>query len=142
MIKTTGNASGFTLIEVLVSGMLLVLAVTAAVAVVGTGSQLSVSDNDRRQARAVVRTVFERLYDYRDFNIIPDHGTTVEEILIDERMGNPLFGRLTRTVTTETISTGSGTPLSVKRVDLMIRWTSSDGTVDSLTLTKVVARAR
>jgi type II secretory pathway pseudopilin PulG len=133
------NNSGYTLIEVLVSGILLVFAVTAAVAVVGTGTQLGTSDNDRRQARAVVRSIFEQSYDYRDFNIIPESDTAVEDIQIDERMGNPLVGQLTRTIITETITTNSGTPLSVRRVVLSLRWASVDGTADSITLTKLIA---
>ena len=139
--KNFSSNAGYTLVEVLVSGILLVFAVTAAVAVVGTGSQLTASDNDRRQARAVIRSVFERSYDYRDFNSI-SIGSSVEEIAIDERMGTPLLGQLTRTVSTETVSAGSGTPLLVKRVVLSLRWTSADGMADSLSFTKIIARAR
>jgi type II secretory pathway pseudopilin PulG len=140
--KIPGNNAGHSLVEVLVSGILLVFAVTAAVAVVGTGTQLTASDNDRRQARAVIRTVFEQSYDYRDFNVIPVNGTTTEEVLIDERMGLPLTGHLTKTVTEETIGTNSGTPLTVKKVNLSLCWTSPEGIADSISFTKIVARAR
>jgi type II secretory pathway pseudopilin PulG len=139
--KNFSNVAGYTLVEVLVSGILLVFSVTAAVAVVGTGSQLTASDNDRRQARAVIRSVFEQSYDYRDFNSIT-LGSSVEEIAIDERMGTPLLGQLTHTVSAETFTAGSGTSLSVKRIVLSLHWTSTDGMADSLSFTKIVARAR
>jgi type II secretory pathway pseudopilin PulG len=134
--------AGYTLIETLVSGMLMVFAVTAAVAVVGTGTQLGASDNERRQARAIIRSVFEQAYDYRDFDQIPGNNVTVEEVQIDERMGNPLVGQLRHTITTGNIVTNSGTSCPVKRIALNLQWTSVDGTTDSIILTKVVANAQ
>jgi type II secretory pathway pseudopilin PulG len=134
--------AGYTLIETLVSGMLMVFAVTAAVAVVGTGTQLGTSDNDRRQARAIIRSMFEQEYDFRDFNQIPEHDTTVENMQIDERMGNPLVGQLTRFITTGNIVTNSGTSCPVRRVELQVRWANTDGTADSISLTKLVANAQ
>ena len=113
--KKSGKNAGYTLIETLVSGMLLVFAVSAAVAVVGTGTQLGASDNERRQARAIIRSVFEQTYDFRDFNQIPASSATVEDVHIDERMGNPLIGQLSRTITAENIVTNSGTSCPVKK---------------------------
>jgi len=140
--KKSRKNAGYTLIETLVSGVLMVFAVTAAVAVVGTGTQLGTSDNERRQARAIVRSMFEQAYDFRDFNTIPGNDTTVENIHIDERMGNPLVGQLTRFITTENVVTNSGTSCPVRRVELKVRWTSVSGTADSITLTKMVANAQ
>jgi type II secretory pathway pseudopilin PulG len=140
--KKSKKNAGYSLIETLVSGMLMVFAVTAAVAVVGTGTQLGTSDNERRQARAVIRSMFEQSYDFRNFNQIPASGTTVEDVQIDERMGNPLVGQLTRTITTENVVTNSGTTCPAKKVALKLQWTSIDGTTDSITLTKMVANAQ
>jgi type II secretory pathway pseudopilin PulG len=140
--KKTGCNAGYTLIETLVSGVLLVFAVTAAVAVVGTGTQLGTSDNDRRQARAVIRSQFERNYDFRDFNTIPQNSSTVEDVTIDERMGTPLVGQLTRAITTENVVTNSGTACSVKRVQLTLQWMDVNGVADSITLTKLMAEAQ
>lgn len=137
--KEPGCNAGYTLIETLVSGVLLVFAVTAAVAVVGTGTQLGTSDNERRQARTVIRSQFERNYDFRDFNTIPQNSSTVEDVTIDDRMGTPLVGQLTRAVSTENVVTNSGTTCSVKRVQLKLRWINVNGIADSITLTKLVA---
>ena len=140
--KKNRKNAGYTLIETLVSGMLLVFAVSGAVAVVGTGTQLGASDNERRQARAVIKSVFEQTYDYRDYNQIPDNSVTVEQVTIDERMGNPLVGQLTSTTRLENIVTNSGTSCPVKNITLLLSWTSPDGTNESITLNKIVANAQ
>ena len=140
--KKSGKNAGYTLIETLVSGMLLVFAVTAAVSVVGTGTQLGTSDNERRQARAIIRSVFEQAYDYRDYNQIPGNIVTVEDVQIDERMGNPLVGQLSRTITTENFVTAAGVSCQAKRITLNLQWTSVDGITDHITLTKIVADAQ
>ena len=140
--KKNRKNAGYTLIETLVSGMLLVFAVSGAVAVVGTGTQLGASDNERRQARAVIKSVFEQTYDYRDYNQIPDNSVTVEQVTIDERMGNPLVGQLTSTTRLENIVTNSGTSCPVKNITLLLSWTSPDGTNESITLNKMVANAQ
>jgi type II secretory pathway pseudopilin PulG len=140
--KKCRKNAGYTLIETLVSGMLLIFAVTAAVAVVGTGTQLGTSDNERRQARTLVRSIFEQSYDFRDFNQIPMNSATVEVVQIDARMGNPIVGQLKRTITTDNIVTNSGTLCPVKKVVLQVRWISVSGTTDSITFTKVVANAQ
>jgi type II secretory pathway pseudopilin PulG len=140
--KKNRKNAGYTLIETLVSGMLLVFAVSGAVAVVGTGTQLGASDNERRQARAVIKSVFEQTYDYRDYNQIPDNSVTVEQVTIDERMGNPLVGQLTSTTRLENIVTNSGTSCPVKNITLLLTWTTPDGTNESITLNKMVANAQ
>jgi type II secretory pathway pseudopilin PulG len=136
--KSKRNA-GYTLIETLVSGVLLIFAVTAAVAVVGTGTQLGSSDNDRRQARAVLRSIFEQNYDYRNFNTIPASLDFAEQVVIDERFGNPLVGNLTHTVRTENVLTGGGTTFPVRRVELKLQWNNVDNVADSISLSKLVA---
>ena len=141
-LKKVRKNAGYTLVETLVSGMLLVFAVSAAVAVVGTGTQLGASDNERRQARAIIRSVFEQSYDFRDYNQIPGNSVTVEDVQIDDRMGNPLIGQLSRTTSTENIVTNSGTSCPVKRVTLLLSWTSADGSNESITLSKIVADAQ
>ena len=141
-LKKSRKNAGYTLVETLVSGMLLVFAVSAAVAVVGTGTQLGASDNERRQARAIIRSVFEQSYDFRDYNQIPGNSVTVEDVQIDDRMGNPLIGQLSRTTSTENIVTNSGTSCPVKRVTLLLSWTSADGSNESITLSKIVADAQ
>ncbi|MBN2035125.1 MAG: hypothetical protein JW768_00150 [Chitinispirillaceae bacterium] len=136
---TRKKNAGYTLVETLVSGVLLVFAVTAAVAVVGTGTQLGNTDNERRQARAVLRSVFEQHYDYRDFNTIASTLDRTEQVVIDERFGTPLVGDLTHTVRTENVLTGGGTTFPVRRVVLKLKWTNIDNISDSISLSKLVA---
>jgi type II secretory pathway pseudopilin PulG len=140
--KKSRKNAGYTLIETLVSGMLLVFAVSGAVAVVSTGTQLGASDNERRQARAIIRSVFEQAYDYRDYNQIPGNIVTVEDVQIDDRMGNPLVGQLSRTITTENFVTAAGVSCAAKRITLNLQWASVDGITDHITLTKIVADAQ
>ncbi len=148
MKKITGTISrlkgsgGYSLVEVLVSGMLMTFAVTAAVAVVTTGTQLQSSDNLRRQARAVARTELERNYDFRDFNTIPASGKSTSSVTIDARPGNPLSGQMTTNIVSNTIATNTGTQVPVKEITVQVSWTGTEGISDSISITKIIANAQ
>jgi hypothetical protein len=136
------SSAGYTVIEILVSGILMTFSVSAVVAVVGTGTHLGSSDNHRRQARAIVRSVFEQEYDFRDYNTVPDNGSSIGSVEIDSREGNPLIGDLRREIVTDTMTAGNGSKFPVKRVTLVLKWLETANVPDSITLTKVMAKAQ
>lgn len=133
------NSAAYSLIEGLVAGTLLSLALTASVGVVNTGTQITSSDNIRRQARTVVRSAFEQSFDFRNYNTIPDNGIITSSHEIDSRNGNPLTGQMTATVVSDSVVAGAGTKVPVKRVTLKLKWTNCGNVDDSLEFTKIVA---
>ena len=141
-ISRLKGSGGFTLVEVLVSGVLMTFAVTAVVAVVTTGSQLQSSDNLRRQARAVARTELERNYDFRNFNSIPDSGIVSSNVAIDARPGSPLTGQMTTNIVSSIINTSTGTQVPVKEITVQVSWNGTDGIADSISITKIIANAQ
>lgn len=60
--KTKNGESGFTLVELIVAAVVLLVAVGAIVAVVRMGVTMQISDQHRRQARTIVTGVFERWF--------------------------------------------------------------------------------
>lgn len=133
------HEGGYTLVEVMVSGILMTFSISAVVAVMGTGSQLGVSDENRRQARAVVRTSFEQEYDFRNFNTIPDSMQQVDSVAINPRQGNALTGERITRVVIDSMNTDNGVGVPVKRITITLRWVDVDGAADSVFFTKLLA---
>lgn len=136
------DAHGFSLVEVLVSAVFVALSVVAVVSAVSTGVRLQVTDNDRRQARTLVQSVFEEQYDFRNYNSIVSNTTRTETVVIDNRDGNPLQGELTTIVHDAAPGTDNGSSFPAKQVTITCRWKSDPQTADSIQLTKIVAQAQ
>ena len=135
------KAHGFTLIEVIVAAVLVSLSVVAVVSVVNTGSALERSNNDRRAARAVVRSFFEQDYDLRDYNTVPSDTLFSDSVVIEERPVNSMVGKLKTRIVMDTIANGS-LEVQGKIVSLSCGWVEANGTCDSVALTKIYARAQ
>lgn len=58
------SKGGFTLVELLVAGVIVLIAVVAVVAIVRQSTELQVTDHNRRQARAVIMNEFETCFGY------------------------------------------------------------------------------
>jgi Tfp pilus assembly protein PilV len=136
------EAQGFSLVEALVSALFVALSVVAVVSAVSTGARLQVTDNDRRQARALLQSIFEEQYDFRNYNYITPGAPQTETVIIDERGGNALQGTLTRSILEIAPLTDNGTTFPAREVTLTCRWHVDEHTVDSVSLTKVVAQAK
>jgi hypothetical protein len=136
------SVAGFSLVEALVAGVLIMLSVVAVVAVINTGSLFETNDNDYRQARAVIRSVFEQQYNFRDYNTIPESATTSETAVIDERQGNALNGTLTTRIAKDSVATTGGVKVQFKRISITCAWQGADGANDSVTLVKTVTKAQ
>jgi prepilin-type N-terminal cleavage/methylation domain-containing protein len=116
------TSSGFTLVEVLVSALLVTICLSAVAVVTRVGSQLQVSDNNHRQARGILRSVFEDEYNYRQYASIPDSSSQAGIVNIDPRDGNVLQGALTRTSVSDSVLSANGTMVPVKIITLTLKW--------------------
>lgn len=132
---------GFTLVEVLVAAILITISVIAVVSVVNTGSVLEKSNNDRRAARAVLRSFFEQDYDLRDYTTVPGDTTFSMSIVIEERQPNPMNGNMKTRIVTDTIVNGS-LEVQGKIVTITCSWVEPNGIGDSVALTKIYAKAQ
>jgi type II secretory pathway pseudopilin PulG len=140
------TASGFTIIESLVSALILTICLSAVVMVVRIGTQLQAADNNLRQARGILRSTFEDEFGFRQYGTIPDSTTRVNIIVIDPRDGNILQGHLSKIVGSDSIRSSSGTIMPVKIITLVLNWTETgagqDTTVRTLTMDKILAEIR
>jgi type II secretory pathway pseudopilin PulG len=142
LLDKDADARGFSLVEVIVSAVLVSLSVVAVVSSVSTGVRLQVTDNDRRQARTLIQSVFEEQYDFRNYNSIVPNTTHTETVIIDNRDGIPLQGELTAVVQNTTLGADNGCTFPARQVTITCRWNVDPQTVDSIQLTKIIAQAQ
>lgn len=134
--------SGFSLVEVMVSGVLVACSAAAVISVIGTGVKLQTTDNNRRQVRTLIKSEFEKYYEVqRLVDPIPDTVVT-ETVTIDDTRVPLLQGQLKRVVKDTAITTTRGLLLQSLRITISCRWAPDAETADSLTFTKVIAQAR
>ena len=150
---------GFTIVELIVSAVILIIAVIAVVAVVRKSTEIQVVDYHRRQARAVIMRTFETVFDYRQFggpynvqyNEVQD--TTVEVnavpvevgVTVDERIPGvqPLTGKMTVTIYPRSFPGPAGAqPMAVHDVEIRVDWEEVDGSEEYVVLTKRLAAAQ
>jgi Tfp pilus assembly protein PilE len=141
----TSQRAGFTLVELVVAGAILAVAVFAVVAVVRKGREMQVNDDYRRRARAAIHTKFETTYDFRNFNTIAE-GTVTETDTIAIKGGNPVIDTII-TVVDEDTPTVSSTAVPMKKVTITVKWpeigmSSEEQTVDSVWMSKWIAKAK
>jgi type II secretory pathway pseudopilin PulG len=132
---------GFSIVEIIVSGAIATISLSAVLAVVTTGSDLAISDNERRQVRTIMRSTYEQKYDYRSYSIVPDTLSRIESVDIDPREGSVLHGELSTKITRDSVNTGNGTMIPVKRIVMVMKWYPTNSCADSIILTKVLAEA-
>lgn len=142
----TRSSMGYTLVEVLTAAAILAVVIFAIIAVVRKGRELQVSDNHRRQARAIIRAKLEKEFYYRDYNLIAA-GTTTEVETLAVRDGGPVTATLTTTVSdSDTLNAANSTPIPTKQVTVKAVWNETGaeaGTTvaDSIVITKWLAKA-
>jgi prepilin-type N-terminal cleavage/methylation domain-containing protein len=144
MVTACKNSfSGFTLVEVLISSILVTICLSAVAVVTRVGTDLQVSDNNRRQARSILRSTFENDYGFRQYGAIPDSAVMWNIVNIDPRGGNILEGRLTKVTTSDSVNTVPGTRVPVKVITLTLAWdeqaTGSSTVQRSITMRKILA---
>jgi len=164
----TSRKGGFTIVELLVSAVLMLIAVFAIVAVVRKTPELQELDYHRRQARTIIMRTFEENFDYISFpgpyHILDDDGqpdvlNIDDEITftIDDNGGGagvtPLKGymniKVDEITPTPTITVGTeSVPVRTQRITIELRWweVGADKTkeeeAEKITLTKYLSEAR
>jgi type II secretory pathway pseudopilin PulG len=137
------TVTGFTLVEVLVSTILVTICLAAVASIVRVGTDLQVSDNNRRQARTLLRSTFEKEYGFRQYASIPDSALTVNTVDIDPYGVKVLKGELTKIIHSDSVSSVPGTRVPVKIITLTLRWNEpgmgSNMIPCSITMTKLLA---
>jgi prepilin-type N-terminal cleavage/methylation domain-containing protein len=137
------TASGFTLVEVMISAILVTICLSAVAAIVRVGTDLQVSDNNRRQARMILRSTFENEFGFRQYGTIPDSTVRDTIVDIDPGDGNVLKGELTKTTCSDSVSSVTGTRVPVKIITLSLKWNEpgadSNAAERSITLYKLLA---
>ena len=141
-LKNSGDARGLSLVEVLVSAIFVALSVVAVISATSTGVRLQVTDNDRRQARALIQSALEDRYDFRNYPTIVSNTTQTEAVTIDSRGGNPLPGVMTTTVKDVAPVTDNGCTFPAKQVTISCKWNVDPEASDSIELIKIVAQAQ
>lgn len=140
--RSRDDRAGYSLVEILVSGAILVFLFTSVITVVRMSIVIETDNYNRRQARSIVLSEFEQLYNYKNFNTLPADTTFSKSVLVNPLPGNSINGTLTTQITTGSFATNSGTGLKIKHVSLTLTWTGLSGIIDSLQLTKQLANVQ
>jgi Tfp pilus assembly protein PilV len=133
------RSRGYSLVEVLVAAMLLIIVVFAIVGVVRKGRELDVGDNHRRQARALIDSLMETRYDDRQYNTVVPNTKVTGTVRIADNIGVADVIDSVGPMASVTAATGANTTVPIKPIIIKVRWTEVDGTKDSIVIEKQLA---
>lgn len=140
---------GFTLVEMLVSGAIILLSVIAVIAVVRKGREIDINDLHRRMARARINALMEsRQYSYTNYNNLTAGTITITTgDTLDDRHdgGTPLRassmtqGFLVTITNVGNVATGPTTGITVsgKKIRMRIKWREGNY-IDSVAYEKLI----
>jgi prepilin-type N-terminal cleavage/methylation domain-containing protein len=162
MCRIPKNNEGFTIVELLVAAVIVLVATAAVVAVVRKGADIQVNGAHRLQARNIIVGYFEKDFDYRRFSkgeppryaaavgrknvSIPVDGewkpsATGAEIVLDDRKGEgvaPLNGYISFRAKAASQLIGDYS-VPYHEIVIKVKWTEAGGDSDSVVLTKRLA---
>jgi len=150
---------GFTIVELLVAAVLVLIAVAAVVSVVRTSTEMQVTDFHRRQARAAIIHRFEASFDSLRASNYPvggvDGGVALNagwvngaQFELDDRGGLPaipLMGEISYRIVSDTqvVTLNGDEKVGYHEITARVRWgVIADGTRDSVELSKRLAVIR
>jgi Tfp pilus assembly protein PilE len=145
-IKKNGIIScGYSLVEVLVASIVLVIAIVAVAAIVKSGRQIDIVDKHRRQARAVIMSYFERKeYSYSYYQQLnpmdadPLTLSPITGISLDDN-NSAIQGTLYITISKENTDM---TDMPYHEVTMRMDWVEyPEGINESITLVKRISEA-
>ena len=133
------NKIGVTLVELLVAAGVLSIAIIAIFAVISKGRELQVTDNHRRQARAIIDSLMEVKYDDRDYASINNNTVTSTHSL-----GPGFTATITEQVVQSNKSFTIGSNINyipVITILIRVRWNEADRP-DSIQIQKEITGVR
>ena len=139
------TCGGFTLLEVMVASVIVVISIAAVVAMVRKGQELTSDDGHRRIARSLITTKLESsTYDYTNYGNL-SAGSTIDTVVIDTRgttaKTDDIKGVRTITVGAEQTITGtSSISVPYKVLTLRVTWQEPEG-MDTVQIQKQIAQA-
>jgi len=139
------SRGGFTLIEVMIASVIVIISIAAVVAMVRKGQELSSDDGHRRIARSLITTKLESsTYDYTNYGNLADTSIT-DSVVIDTRgtatTTDELKGVRTITVGNEqTVAGTAGITVPYKLLTFRVIWREPEG-MDSVQIQKQIAQA-
>jgi Tfp pilus assembly protein PilV len=139
------TCGGFTLLEVMVASVIVVISIAAVVAMVRKGQELTSDDGHRRIARSLITTKLESsTYDYTNYGNLADTSIT-DSVIIDTRgtatTADDIKGVRTITVANEqTIAGTAGITVPYKLLTFRVIWREPEG-MDTVQIQKQIAQA-
>jgi prepilin-type N-terminal cleavage/methylation domain-containing protein len=135
--NASGNRSGFTLVEIVVSTVIIGIAILAVVTVIRKSREIDITYVHHHKARALIDSCFEdSVWQYANYdNFTADQ----DSVLIDARSsgGQPLKGHLSITLALDSTQGTSGDWVKYQNVTATIAWPEPEGT-QTVTCTKAV----
>jgi competence protein ComGC len=138
------NGKGFTLVELLVSSIIVMLSIAAIVSMLRKGREIDVNDRYRRNARAIVNSRFESpQFDYTRYSVLlTQTGVTTENNIVIDSLANGtvITGTLTTTIEAA-ITTPASDGVNVPYIPITINlaWQTIDGN-DNIIITKFITQ--
>jgi prepilin-type N-terminal cleavage/methylation domain-containing protein len=128
---------GFSLVEILVSAIVIGIAITAVVAVTRKSREIDITYQHSRRARGIIDSCFESSpYQYQNYANLPT--VTDAPVSLDPRYSN-LNGYLNIDVAEPPPVAAKSTPVTYKIVTATVKWTEPEGP-DSVRISKWVTQ--
>lgn len=144
--KNNKGKSGFTLVEMLVAGVLLLLVIISVTAMMRHGQRINKGNQYQNIARQKVAATLERsIYDFQNYsNLVAGVGTTTENFILNDRGTAATTDDVNATLSTVVSFVDSndagnitGEPVPYILVSTSATWSDVDGT-DTVTLQKYI----
>lgn len=138
--KRRATQDGFTLIEIMVSTVVLGLAITGIVALLRNGRELEYANGHKRQAKQVAQAAMElEAYYYINYSTM---GNMSQDLFFDAGPVNPIAAHLTVTVSAEqSVVWNDGISVPYKSVEAKVLW-PYPYPEDSVVIVKRVAKVK
>ncbi|MBF0431190.1 MAG: hypothetical protein HQK83_07935 [Fibrobacteria bacterium] len=123
------SQAGTSLVEIMVSAVILGIVILAIISMIQKGRELDVSSDHRRQARALIHAAFEQdEFKIANYNAISDTTTSrTDSVQLDPDESTPLTGVLSISVSAANVMTVNSTQVPYKDITMTLTWNEPEG---------------